>query len=142
MAALVGSALLACVLQASGAVQVPPEVLVSVMKVEGGAVGVASKNTNQTEDLGIMQVNTGAWLGTAAKAHFDGNRELAYSRLRDDGCYNILVGAWILRKAIDEEGGDIWEGVGRYHSRTPSLKAGYKARVQRTYQKLFGHPAR
>jgi len=137
MSSILTSALLSCVLQASSAVHVPPQLLVSVMSVEGGEIGVVAHNRNATEDLGLMQVNTGAWLGLVARADFQGDQRQAYLRLRDDGCYNIEVGAWILSRAIDDEGGNVWAGVGRYHSSTPVLKASYAARVKRAYQRLF-----
>lgn len=66
---------------------------------------LASRNKNGTEDLGIMQINTGAWLNLISHSFFDGNNEKAYIRLRDDGCFNIYVGAWILGRAIRMEGG-------------------------------------
>lgn len=137
MVTMLTSALLSCVLQASSAVQVAPQLLVSVMSVEGGEIGVVSHNRNATEDLGLMQINTGAWLDLVARADFQGNRRQAYVRLRDDGCYNIEVGAWILSRAIADEGGDVWAGVGRYHSSTPALKRSYQARVERAYYRLF-----
>lgn len=137
MGAILTSALLSCVLQASSAVQVPPQLLVSVMSVEGGEIGVVAHNRNATEDLGLMQINTGAWLDLVARANFNGNRRQAYLRLRDDGCYNIEVGAWILSRAIDDEGGNLWAGVGRYHSSTPALKRSYQERVKRAYARLF-----
>ena len=132
-----GSLLLSCVLQAASTQQLPPQLLISVIKVEGGAPGVVAQNTNQTQDLGVMQVNTGAWLDVVARAHFAGDRGLAYARLRDDGCYNIQVGAWILRRAIDQEGGDVWQGVGRYHSATPAYKQQYTGLVQHAWVRLF-----
>jgi soluble lytic murein transglycosylase-like protein len=137
MVSLLTSALLSCVLQASSTVEVAPQLLVSVMSVEGGESGMASRNRNATEDLGLMQINTGAWLDLVARAQFDGNRRQAYLRLRDDGCYNIEVGAWILSRAIADEGGDVWAGVGRYHSSTPALKRSYQGQVRRAYYRLF-----
>ena len=137
MTPVLTSMLLSCVLQAGNAVHVPPQLLISVMSVEGGEIGTVAHNRNATEDLGLMQINTGAWLDLVARAQFGGDRRQAYVRLRDDGCYNIEVGAWILGRAIADERGDVWAGVGRYHSRTPSLQISYAARVQRAYRQLF-----
>jgi soluble lytic murein transglycosylase-like protein len=140
MAAL--SALLAaCVLQAAHVQQLPPELLVAIIQVEGGAPGVTASNRNRTEDLGVMQVNTGAWLDLVARAHFNGDRRQAYRRLRDDACYNVQVGAWILRRAIDAAPTDAWRGVGRYHSATPALNLRYRQRVQNAWRRLFLQPA-
>ncbi|ENZ0047481.1 lytic transglycosylase domain-containing protein [Escherichia coli] len=127
----------ACLIAASQANHVTPELLVSVIAVEGGASGVASKNKNGTEDLGIMQINTGAWLKLVSESFFDGNNEKAYIKLRDDGCFNIYVGAWILGRAIRIEDGDIWQGVGRYHSITYRHKQKYIRRVSEKYQSIF-----
>ncbi|RKP51041.1 lytic transglycosylase domain-containing protein [Trinickia fusca] len=134
------AALLTCVLRAGDAMQVPPQLLISVMSVEGGAIGTVAHNRNATEDLGLMQINTGAWLDLVAQAQFGGNQRDAYVRLRDDGCYNIEVGAWILSRAIASEGGDVWAGVGRYHSNTPALKRGYAIKVKEAYERLFSRP--
>jgi len=136
----VDAMLFACMLQAAQAEALPPQLLVSVMKVEGGGDGVAAQNTNRTEDLGLMQINTGAWLDLVARAHFHGDQMQAYLLLRDNGCYNLQVGAWILRRSIDLEGGNVWQGVGRYHSATPALKDDYLHKVQRAYWELFIKP--
>lgn len=126
-----------CLLAASQANEVPPKLLVSVIAVERGVSGLASRNKNGTEDLGIMQINTGAWLNLVSHSFFDGNNEKAYIRLRDDGCFNIYVGAWILGRAIRMEGGDIWQGVGRYHSITYRHKQKYIRLVSDKYESIF-----
>ena len=126
-----------CLLAASQANDVPPKLLISVIAVEGGVSGLASRNKNGTEDLGIMQINTGAWLKLVSDLFFDGNNEKAYMKLRDDGCFNIYVGAWILGRAIRMEGGDIWQGVGRYHSITYQHKQKYIRLVSDKYKSIF-----
>ncbi|WP_145513486.1 lytic transglycosylase domain-containing protein [Yersinia massiliensis] len=131
------SVLAACVMQAASVHQLPPELLVSVIKVEGGAPGVAAKNRNRTEDLGVMQINTGAWLDLVARAHFEGDRDQAYIKLRDDPCYNVQVGAWILQRSIKQSNGDLWHGIGRYHSATPVHNLRYQALVQKAWVSLF-----
>ena len=49
--------------------------------------------------------------------------------LRDDFCFNVEGGAWILRRGLDEARGDLWEGVGYYHSHDPGHKADYLRKV-------------
>ncbi|EEV8085141.1 lytic transglycosylase, partial [Escherichia coli] len=100
-----------CLLAASYANNLEPRLLMSVIAVEGGRIGLASKNKNGTEDLGIMQINTGAWLKLVSRVFFLGDKEKAYIRLKDDGCFNISVGAWILSTSIRQEKGDVWSGV-------------------------------
>ncbi|EER0880466.1 lytic transglycosylase domain-containing protein [Escherichia coli] len=126
-----------CLLAASQANDVSPKLLISVIAVEGGVSGVASINKNGTEDLGIMQINTGTWLKLVSDSFFNGNNEKAYMKLRDDGCFNIYVGAWILGRAIRMEGGDIWQGVGRYHSVTYRHKQKYIRLVSDKYKSIF-----
>ncbi|HFS8112819.1 TPA: lytic transglycosylase domain-containing protein [Enterobacter asburiae] len=131
------SVLVSCVMEAAFIYDLPPKLVVSIIKVEGGKIGLVSKNKNKTEDLGIMQINTGAWLNLVARAHFNDNRALAYRELRDNGCYNIHIGSWILRRSIDQSKGDFWHGVGRYHSATPVHNIRYQAKVRHAWTKYF-----
>lgn len=131
----------ACLLQAAQLQGVPPSVVLTVLKVEGGKVGMASRNTNGTEDLGPMQVNTGAWLKTVAGIHFNGDKKAAYEALRDNGCYNVHVGTWILRKSIDDADGNIYEGIGFYHSRTTRFKERYQGLFRKNFLMMFGTPS-
>ncbi|PRP70946.1 lytic transglycosylase [Chromobacterium amazonense] len=131
--------LTSCVLQAASIHQLPPQLIAAVMQVEGGRSGTVSKNGNGTEDLGVMQINTGAWLGLVARAHFSGNRQKAYIKLRDDACYNVQVGSWILKRAIQQGGGDIWRGVARYHSATPQYNERYQRKVKSAWRELSAY---
>ncbi len=128
----------ACLLQAAQLQHVPPAVILTVLKVEGGHVGTVSKNTNGSEDLGPMQVNTSAWLKPVASMHFGGDTKAAYEALRDNGCYNIHVGTWILRQAIDEAGGNIYEGIGLYNSHTTKYKVRYQSLFRKHFWEMFG----
>jgi hypothetical protein len=47
-----------------------------------------------------------------------------------DGCVNAHAAAWILRREY-ERTGNIWTAIGAYHSRTPSLRDAYAARVKK-----------
>ena len=125
-----------CLLAASYANNLEPRLLMSVIAVEGGRIGLAAKNKNGTEDLGIMQINTGAWLKLVSRVFFLGDKEKAYIRLKDDGCFNISVGAWILSTSIRQEKGDVWSSLGRYHSNTPFYKNRYISKVRYKYRKI------
>ncbi|EFI3633468.1 lytic transglycosylase domain-containing protein, partial [Escherichia coli] len=111
---IIGS-LSACLINASVANNIDPKLLTAIAVVEGGKPGLVSVNKNGTHDLGVMQINTGAWLKTISNTFFNGDNNQAYIRLKNDGCFNIAVGAWILSYSIRNENGDVWEGVGRYH---------------------------
>ena len=133
MSVTLSSYFLACLLNAASLQGLPPQLVLGVADVENGAVGLASKNSNGTEDLGIMQINTGVWLKPVADMHFKGDEKAAYKALRDDGCYNIQIGTWILKQAVADADGNYFEGVGIYHSRTPK----YKKRYQKLFKKKF-----
>ena len=51
---------------------------------------------------------------------------------------NLIVGAQILAEYIQEAGG-IWEGVGRYHSKTPSLSRTYQLRVGKQLTQILSN---
>ncbi|HCB9839863.1 TPA: lytic transglycosylase domain-containing protein, partial [Escherichia coli] len=90
----------ACVISASSVNNIKPELLLSVMAVEGGQPGSVSVNKNGSQDLGVMQINTRAWLNLVSQTFFNGDNQSAYTKLKDDACFNISVGAWILRHSI------------------------------------------
>ena len=116
-----------CILAAAAAHRVPPAVLVILLNVEGGQLGRVSGNTNATVDIGPMQVNE-IWLPELAR-HWRTSVPQAFTALRDDFCFNVEAGAWILRRGLDGARGDFWEGVGTYHSRSPGHKTTYLRKV-------------
>lgn len=118
--------LAACLLIAAQTYQVPPGVLLGIMQVEGGRIGQAVGNTNGSYDLGPMQVNT-VWLPTLARK-WNTSQSTAMRWLRDDGCVNMAVSAWILRQRINYTG-DLWSGIAGYHSLTPGIGSRYASRV-------------
>ena len=112
-----------CITSASGVYHLPPAVLVILLNVEGGSLGHVSQNTNDTVDIGPMQVNQ-IWLPQLA-AHWHATAADTFRALRDNFCANVEAGAWILRRGLDEAHGNFWEGVGYYHSHDPGYKATY-----------------
>lgn len=124
---ITAQALAACLMLASQAYDVPPAVMVGIMHVEGGKVGQqVGPNINGTFDLGPMQVNT-RWLPTLASA-WKVDKKTALRLVRDDGCVNVRVAAWILRQKIDEAG-SLYKGIAYYHSATPGIGTRYAAKV-------------
>ncbi len=130
------TAILSCILQAAQANNINPDIIASVILTEGGYTGAVSKNKNKSVDLGVMQINDKAWLPLVSSKLFDGNKFMAYHRLKNDDCFNIFVGSWILAEAIKNSGGNLWEGVGLYHSANPRLKYIYKKKVINNYSNL------
>ena len=126
-----------CVVSASKVYNVPPSIILSIMSVEGGKVGMASKNTNKTYDLGPMQINDGAWMKEFNKFG------ITRSQLQHDGCTNVISGTWILKKRLveaEKKKRNIWYGVGRYHS--PGKKKGQIYRAVKYAERAERHHGR
>ena len=127
--------LLACLAAAAALYQLPPRALVAIQAVEGGQVGMVSRNTDGSEDLGLMQVNT-RWLAPLSAATGLPGAALR-ARLVGDACFNLRVGAAILRIETNAAQGDLAAALGHYHSRTPVRAAAYRGRVLRAAERLF-----
>lgn len=106
----------ACLLLASQTYKVPPAVMIGIMHAEGGRIGQQVRNTNGSYDLGPMQVNT-LWLPQLSRL-WGVDVATAHSWVRDNGCVNVYVAAWILRQKIDDTYG-LYSGIAHYHSATP-----------------------
>jgi hypothetical protein len=120
-----------CVQLAADRYGVPAALIHAILEVEGGRVGQAVANTNGTEDLGPMQINT-VWLPRLS------SYGITREQLQHDRCINILVGAWILadrlKTAKTMEGPAqrrLWWGIGAYHSKTPEHNVDYALKVWR-----------
>ena len=123
---ITGPALAACLMAAASTYQVPPAVLLGIMHVEGGRVGQAVGNTNGSYDLGPMQINTVHLPSVAGAWGISQNQ--AYNMIKNDGCVNVHVAAWILRKGINA-GNNLTLGIAYYHSRTPKFGYVYARKV-------------
>lgn len=128
---------LACVLSASNVMNIPPQAILTILSVEGGTVGNVSTNTNDSVDLGPMQINNKVWVPVVADMHFNGNQDKAYTMIKNNGCYNVFIGTWILREAIKDANGDVMKGVGWYHSRTPKHTVRYQGKFKEHFNRLF-----
>ncbi|SDB74765.1 hypothetical protein SAMN02927895_05467 [Belnapia rosea] len=126
---------LACMALVASAFQLPPRVLPSIQAVEGGRVGLVRSNTNGSEDLGVMQVNT-LWIAPLARRSGLPAAEVR-ARLVHDACFNIAAAGLILRIYLDEARGDLMQAVGYYHSHTPERSLRYQAKVVGAAQRLF-----
>jgi soluble lytic murein transglycosylase-like protein len=110
-------------------------VLMSVIMAEYGDKSTSSINTDGTNDYGIMQIN-------------DVRREQVISLgfdpelIKSDGCYNIKVGSRLLANEIQNAGGNLWVGIGRYHyhekGEYPHNHYKYRTRVASKLQRLVG----
>jgi hypothetical protein len=112
-----------CLKAAADLHHLPAGLLVLLINVEAGRLGAVSQNTNGTVDIGPMQVND-TWVPKIAR-HWRASNDASYQALRDSFCANVEGGAWILRQALDEARGSLWEGVALYHSHSPIHKLEY-----------------
>ena len=112
---------------ASQTYNVPPAVMIGIMHVEGGRVGQqGGPNGNGSYDLGPMQVNS-RWLPELAR-HWRVDLATARRAVRDDGCTNVKVAAWILQRMI-ADAGSLYKGIAWYHSATPGKGTRYARKV-------------
>ena len=126
---------LACMALVAQIYALPPRVLPSIQAVEGGGPGVVHHNTDGTEDMGVMQINT-LWLGTLARYSQLSLAEVR-ARLLLRPCYNIAAAGLIMRTYLNETRGDLMRAIGDYHSHTPLLNHTYQAKVLRSATILF-----
>jgi hypothetical protein len=94
-----------CLRAAADLDHVPAGLLFLLVQVEHGRLGEVSQNSNDTVDIGPMQVND-TWLPKIA-GHWRTSEDAAFRALRDSFCANVEGGAWILRQALDEAHGDL-----------------------------------
>jgi len=120
------SELRSCLVSAAYEYRVPPDVLRGIMRVEGGRIGQAVRNTNGTYDLGPMQINS-LWVPRLARLWGVDDAQ-AWDAVRDNPCENIYIGAWILKQKVAETG-TLYNGIAYYHSATSRYGRPYAAKV-------------
>jgi soluble lytic murein transglycosylase-like protein len=123
---ITAQALAVCIFAAAQTYAVPPSVILGILNVEGGRIGQAVRNTNNTYDLGPMQINT-IWMPELAR-YWGVSEARALREVRDNACINIGVGAWILRQKMNQTG-SLYQGIAWYHSATPHLGRTYQKKV-------------
>lgn len=106
-----------------------PLLLMAIGSVESSLrEGIASRNTNGSYDLGIMQINT---------IHLPYFKKMGYSRhdLQHNSCKNIIAAGYLLKSSIKRYGYNV-NGIGGYHSNTPHLRIKYGRKVLKEYNRL------
>lgn len=129
-----------CIIAASQTYKVPTPLILILLRVEGGNLGNISQNTNNTVDIGPMQINQ-IWIKKVAE-HWKTTPKKAASFLENNFCANIEAGTWILSKNLEEAKGDIWKGVGYYHSHNPILQDLYLRKVLKATIDLYNQSKR
>jgi len=112
-----------CFQEAGQRYAISPALLKAIAKAESNFNPSATNhNRNGTVDVGLMQINS-IWadqLGSTWNDIFD-------------PCTNVMVGAWILSQCIYDYGSN-WQAVGCYHSRTPTKRDAYAAKIAHIYK--------
>jgi hypothetical protein len=110
-----------------------PMILLAVLKVESnGRTGLVSPNANGTYDLGPAQFNTNSWAKRLEKRY-----NISREALINDMCQSIRAMAYALRTEINGVNGDLWRGIGNYHSRTPKFHDKYVGLVSSAHKSMI-----
>lgn len=102
---------------------------------EAGWIGAAVSNSNGTQDLGPLQVNSW-WIPRVAKLTTQPESHVRLW-LRYDPCFNAEVARWIFLSALAATS-DYWAAVGVYHSPTSWRQRRYAAGVAAHLERRFG----
>ena len=132
----------ACVVHAAVSHHLPLTVILALMRTEGGHPGTVHPNYDKhgrvfSYDLGVMQINNTTWLPEIAQRDFGGNQKLAWETIRDNGCYNVMWGAEIFSRYVDEAQGRYWLAVGYYNSHTLGPRITYTRQVARRFMEVM-----
>jgi hypothetical protein len=126
---------IACMLLTASVYHLPPRVLPAILAVEGGRPGSVHLNKDQSEDLGVMQINT-LWIAPLARVAAL-PQAVVRDRLVNDACFNIAASGLIMRTYLHETNNDIMLAIGNYHSHTPVLNQGYQVKVMDAARTMF-----
>ncbi|WP_226857297.1 lytic transglycosylase domain-containing protein [Acidithiobacillus concretivorus] len=109
---------LRCIQQASQIYAVPRRDIIALMKNEGGAPGIAVKDSNGTQDLGPMQVNT---------CHLPFLRSYGYSYrvLKNNPCANVMAGTWVFARCLAITG-NLFSAAACYNAGPGNLAAAWR----------------
>ena len=104
---------------------VNPSLLQSIARVESGLNPKAINiNKNGSEDLGLMQINS-EWIE---------KMQLSREELLSNPCYNVTMGARILKECIDRWG-YTWQAVGCYNAVSRTKRVDYSWKIYRALKK-------
>lgn len=116
-----------CFFNAASYYGVNPELLIAIAYVESKLNPRAiNRNRNRSYDLGIMQINT-SWISYLRRYKVD-------PRYVWDPCYNVYLGAMVLRHCMDLFG-NTWRAVDCYN-KGPRRAKSYSGYVLRVYDAL------
>lgn len=131
-----------CLNRAAKAYSFHPDILLAILWVEGGSVGKNSRaNKNGTYDIGPFQLNS---------MHRKTINDLGFSEeeVRNDGCVNVTIAAWHLRKILPpEKEAEIHDedsylsAIANYHSATPEYNKIYAGKLKKAFEHFYNEDA-
>jgi len=102
-----------CFEEAAARYDLPPVLLRTIAELESGLDPEAGGwNADGSVDVGLMQINS--WWETRLGSQ-------SWVEVCTDPCYNVMVGAWILRDCLDRHGYS-FAGIGCYNARSPGKR--------------------
>lgn len=112
---------------------IDPSLLRAIAQVESGMDSHAyGYNKNGSRDIGLMQINS---LHLKELKRYG----ITETRLIEEPCVNVLVGAWVLAGFVQRMGYG-WDAVGAYNAGSSPERArirhAYAERVWKHYRKL------
>ena len=118
-----------CAIEVEKITGIDQNVIAAIKIAESGTRfdSVLNHNSNGSVDIGIMQTNS-IWFTELAR--YGIHREMLH-----DNCVSVKVAAWMLLGHLKKTD-DLWEAVGRYHSKTPKFKIPYQNKVKKIYEYL------
>lgn len=114
-----------CAIQASIKYNVPIDVLLAISSIENGNVDTIKRNSNNTYDYGVMQINS--------EYIKDLNNKFNLNITKDDflkrDCFSFQVAAYKIKEHIKYDKGDLLTRLAMYHSKTPYYNEIYKKKI-------------
>ena len=130
-----------CIVREAVKQNLEPEAVWAILRQENGRVNKHSLNKNKTLDIGPMQINNGKMEKAIRELQEKAN--MSYSvfknRLYSDACFNVSVGAYVLRLKIDAAG-SMFRGMGWYNSANEPYFSRYLGSVKEHYYTLKRSP--
>ena len=114
-----------CSIQAGLKYNVPIDVLLAISSIENGNIDTISKNTNNSYDYGVMQINSIYIKELNNKLNLDLKKEDFLKR----DCFSFQVAAYKLKEHIKFDKGDLLTKLAMYHSKTPKYNEIYKKKI-------------
>lgn len=114
-----------CAIQAGLKYNIPVDVLLAISSIENGNIDTISKNTNNTYDYGVMQINSDYILDLNEKL----NLKLTPDDFLKRDCFSFQTAAYKLKEHIKFDKGDLLTRLAMYHSKTPKYNEIYKKKI-------------